>query len=165
MQLVPVKIKIGLKPNGSALYPNFNVLPSVDVDWSYYIDRHGSGWLYDCCGHKEEEAGSPAGQQWGMILVPQTFADEAVAAFPSDVTKLTEAEAEDFYDNKHARDFEDEDIDLKVVDAIRAKQALNLPLTAHQQDALDPDSNTRGIRKNPKKKFSTFKQERGITIV
>ena len=112
MNLVPIKVKIGLKDSGGAKYPKFNNLAVTGaVDWSKYIDLHGSGWLYDCCGHQEAETGSPVGQQWGMILVPKVFADEAIAAFPNEVTKLTETQCESFYNDKHAKDFEDEEID------------------------------------------------------
>lgn len=166
--LVPIKVKITLNTAGAAKYPSFNALSAVQqsgMDWSKYIDTFGSGWLYDCCGHKEEEAGSPAGQQWGMILVPKVFADEAVAKFPNECSKLTEAEAEDFYDKKHARDQRDEEIDVEVLQGIKLKQDLNIPLTKQQQDAINPVKEERGVRKNKNKKFTDYKQKRGFRVV
>ena len=77
MELTPLKVIIKLKSNGSALYPDFNSLPIVrdsGLDWSVYIDNQGSGWLYDCCGHKESDPDSPVVSQLGMILVPAVFA-------------------------------------------------------------------------------------------
>ena len=54
--LVPLLVKITLGPNGHAKYPAFNTLAVVQasgLDWSKYIDVHGSGWLYDSVGHRE----------------------------------------------------------------------------------------------------------------
>lgn len=166
MDLVPIKIKIGLKENGQAQYPNFNQLTAVGgMDWSKYIDVNGSGWLYDCCGHKEQEVGSPMGQQWGVILVPKVFADEAVAAFPSEVTKLTEVEVSDFYDNKHAKDFPDEEIDNDILQGIKLKQDLGQQLTLQQVKALDPDDDTPGVRKNKRKVWTDYKALKAIKVV
>ena len=47
--LVPIKVTIGTKVDGSADYPNFTNLASVDIEWSRYVDVHGSGWLYEKC--------------------------------------------------------------------------------------------------------------------
>lgn len=168
MNLVGIKVILGLRANGDADHPDFNVLPSViasGADWSQYIDSQGSGWLYDCCGHKEDEPGSPAGQQLAMVLVPAVFATEAVVAFPSIVTRLAVSEVTSFYETNHARDFPDEEIDLVVVDGIRAKQDLGQTLTQRQQDALNPANDTKGIRSNWKKSFTEFKRRRGITVV
>lgn len=166
MDLVPIKVKIGLKENGQAKYPDFNQLAATGgVDWSFYIDANGSGWLYDCCGHKEAEANSPMGQQWGMILVPQAFADEAIATFPDEVMKLTEEECENFYNDKHARDLPDEDIDNNILEGIKLKQDLQQPLTAQQTKALDPDDDTPGVRKNKRKLWTDYKTLTSIKIV
>ena len=151
MELVPLKVRIGLKNDGSALYPDFNSLQVVrgaGIDWCIYVDRNGSGWLYDCCGHKEEEPRSPIGIQWGMLLVPVDFANQAVSAFPNEVTKLTAAEAKTFYENKHAAEFEDEEIDERIIQSLKAKQDLGQTLTTRQRSALDPTTDTRGIRTN-----------------
>ena len=82
-ELVGIKVKIGqCGVTGCAKYPDFSKLACVQaspLDWSKYVDVHGLGWHYDCCGHQEDEDGSPAGMQWGMLIIPETFADEAVA--------------------------------------------------------------------------------------
>ncbi len=168
MNLVGIKVTIGLRENGDADHPDFNRLPSVIAsgqDWATYVDVHGSGWLYDCCGHKEDEPDSPRGQQFGMLLVPATFAAEAVAAFPSIITRLRVLEVTSFYEDKHAKEFQDEEIKLFIVDAIRAKQDLNQPLTQRQLNALDPANDAPGIRANWRKSFASFKQRTGITVV
>lgn len=167
MELVPLKVKIRLKTDGAALYPSFNdlqVVRSAGLDWSVYVDSNGSGWLYDCCGHKEEEARSPVGIQWGMLLVPIDFANQAVSAFPNEVTKLTAVEAQTFYEDNHASEFEDEEIDEKIVHTLKTKQDLGQTLTARQLKALDPTDDTRGIRANWRKTWAGFVNKRGITI-
>ena len=57
--------------------------------------------MYDkVSGHQEETADSPRGQQWGLLLVPDAFAQQAVTRFPAECSILTEAEAEAFYETK-----------------------------------------------------------------
>lgn len=165
--LVAIKVKIELNAAGHAKYPNFNNLPSVlaaGMDWSHYIDRHGSGWLYDADGHRDDTADSPVGMQWGMILVPQAFANEAVAAFPTLCSKLTKAEAETFYNDKHARDMDEEEVDVETLQKIKAKQDLGLDLTATDLRALDPKDKTRGVKTNRRKKFTTFSVDYGFNV-
>uniref|UniRef100_A0A6M3L992 Uncharacterized protein n=1 Tax=viral metagenome TaxID=1070528 RepID=A0A6M3L992_9ZZZZ len=168
VNLCVLKVKIGINNNGSADYPDFNQLAVVQnsgMDWSKYVDRYGSGWLYDFIGHKEEDAESPFGQQWAILLVPKDFVDQAVVRFSNVCTKLNPAEADDFYNNRHAKDMEDEDINLDVLQKIKMKQDLGLPLTAKQQRAIDPEDDTPGIRKNKRKLFTDYKKERGYNIV
>jgi hypothetical protein len=169
MELVPIKVKIGLKPNGQARYPDFNSLASVQVsglDWSRYIDINGSGWKYDKCGHRDTAPGSPVGQQWGLLLIPADFAAEAVAAFPAKVSILSEAEAASFYDNEHAKHFDSEILDDRVLNSIHKKQKIQpaIPLTAHQLSALDPLTDTPGVRKNHNKTFADYIAKNDITI-
>lgn len=167
--LVPIKVKIGLKENGHAKYPDFNQLDCVmdsELDWAFYINIQGMGWHYDKqCGHKEEDSTSPFGMQWGVLIIPKIFADEAIAMFPDVVTKLTEAKLTSFYnDRAHAHE-PDEEINKGILQDIKAKQDLGLPLTPEQENALDPTTETRGIRKNKKKKWSDYKKLKGIKIV
>ena len=169
MDLVPIKVKIGLKPNGHAKYPNFNQLPAVisaGMDWSNYVDSLGLGWHYDqTSGHKEATPDSPYGMQWGVLIVPKPFADQAVAMFPAECAKLTEAELEDFYDNKAHINEPDEIFDEKVLNGIQAKRSLGLELTPQQLKAIDPDDDTPGIRKNKRRKWQDYKRSVDATIV
>ncbi len=167
-ELVAIKVKIGLHPDGTAKYPDFNSLNAVKHspfdDWAVYIDRVGTGWLYDKCGHQEEENGSPKGQQWAMTLVPETFAKEAVETF-AEVTWLSEAEAEEFYDKKFARRVSQDRVNQRVVDGIRAKEMAGIPLNDIDRAALDPDDDSEpGILRNPRKRFKTFKQAEDIKV-
>ena len=167
-ELVGIKVKIGLKANGHAKYPTFNDLPIVKasgMDWSKYVDVMGLGWHYDkTSGHKEETQDSPFGQQWGMLIIPEEFATQAVAVFPADVTRLTEVELEDFYDNKAHAHEPDELFDEQVLTGIKMKQDLGIALTTQQVKALDPNDDTPGIRKNKNKKWANKKSIVGVTI-
>jgi hypothetical protein len=168
-ELVPIKVKIGLKNNGQALYPDFNNMNCIKnsgLDWSKYVDIKGLGWHYDKkCGHKEEDSTSPYGMQHGVLVVDKEFADEAVGRFPGEVEKLTEVKLKEFYDDRAHCHEQDEEIDVNVLQGIKMKQDMGLDLTPQQLKALDPDDETRGIRKNKKKKWDDFKKLKGIKIV
>lgn len=160
MAMLPIIVKIGTLPNGRAKYPNFNLLATVQasgLDWSKYIDAFGSGWLYDEIGHKDDDDDSPRDQQWGMILVPQLFATEAVAQFPTEVAVIDEVEASDFYNKRVAVRQPEQVIDTDIVHGIKLKQDLGIPLTPDQVDALDPTKKTRGIVNNDMRLYADFK--------
>ena len=138
------------------------------MDWSKWVDINGSGWLYDNeNGHKAEDLAyqSPMGMQWGMLLVPKQFADEAIAMFPDLITKLSETDCESFYNDRHANDFPEEEIDSEKLQAIKAKQDVGVTLTAEDQLALNPTNNTSGIRKNESKKWVDYKILKGYNVV
>ena len=167
-ELVGLKVKIGLKPNGHAKYPNFNVLGTVSsstMDWSRYIDVFGLGWHYDkTSGHKEETVDSPHGQQYGVLIVPEAFADEAELEFSDTCEIIEDAELETFYEEKAHAHEPDEDIDEHILAAIKAKQDVGVALTPQQIKALDPEDDTPGIKKNKNKIFADFIVKRGVTI-
>lgn len=172
--LVPLKIKIGLKRNGHALYPDFNSLNEVRKsgyeDWSKYIDVMGSGWFYDtCCGHGEDSQDSPNGQQWGVLLVPKKFVVEAVANFPDTCSQLTEAELETFYDNHAASRISDVDVDEKALQPFVVREQLGVRLTPEEETAkakaIDPDDPTPGLKRNKQKRWTDLKASRGYNIV
>ena len=175
--LVALKIKIGLKgkdwtkaeERGHALYPNFNQLQSVinsGMDWSNYVDTYGEGWHYDKkCGHKQEDETSLKGMQWGMLIVPKEFADEAVATFPQVCSVVNEAELEDFYDNRAHAHEPDERIDDVVLKGIEGKKILGKSLTPGQERALDPEDDTPGIRKNHRRYWKDYKAKQGVNII
>jgi hypothetical protein len=167
-ELTPLKVKIGLKTNGHALYPSFNDLPVVQasgMDWALYIESDGAGWHYDrISGHKDDTLDSPIGQQWGMLLVPKDFADEAIAIFPDECSIMTALECQDFYDNKAHIKEPDEYFDNEILSGIKMKQDLALELTAEQVKALDPDDDTPGIRKNKGKTWALYSVTNNITL-
>ncbi len=169
MAHVAIKVRIGLKPNGHALYPDFNRLDTTvrdGTDWSVFVDKHG-GWHYDqVAGHADDDPAesSPIGMQWGMLVVPDTFADAAVVMFPSDVTVLNDTDAETFYGARaHVRDAAIRD-NLDILQAIKAKRDLGIPEDQQDRDALDPDHPATGRRRNKLKTWSDFKARRAITM-
>lgn len=173
--LVPIKIKILRKGGngadaGHAQYPAFNSLQATvrnRMDWSLYVDLEGPGWHYDtCCGHDVDTAESPFGQQWGALLVPKPFADAALVQFPGEVTKLSEAEFEDFYDNHATSRIPNEKITPDVISAINLKVGLNQTLTPNDLAALDPENDKiAGIVRNKHKTWAGLKAVTGTRIV
>lgn len=168
MELVALRVKIGLNGNGYHDFPKFNQITSSlrgDVDWSIFVDRFG-GWHYDqVSGHDHEDAGVSERGNWnGMLMVPNDFAQAAVTMFPSTCSIIVETEAEDFYNNRgHIRDAEIKE-DTTVLQAIAAKEALSIAQDQSDVDALNPDHPATGRRRNKKKTFAGFKTEQGITV-
>lgn len=169
MNLAALRVKILLNPTSRrAKYPPFNTLPIVQasgLDWSQYVDHDGMGWIYDRIGHRDDTVQSPFGQQWGVLLIPAQFAIEAVAAFPAACQQLTEAQLQSFYDNDHAPNIQDEEIDLDILHKIALKQQLGVTLTTQQTNAINPAHPERGIRPNWRKTWAQFKTRRNITFV
>lgn len=169
MELVPLQVKIGLKANRQHAFPPFNELDSAlrdNMDWSNFIDKFG-GWHYDqVAGHADDDPihDSPRDTWLGLLLVPEDFAQAAVAAWPSLCSIRTESEAKKLYDERcHIRDPEIRE-DTDVLQAIKAKRDLSIAEDQADRDALDPDHPTRGRRRNNKKTFAGFKAAEGITI-
>ena len=169
MAHVALKVRIGLHPNGNAKYPDFNRIASGvrdGMDWSIFVDKHG-GWHYDqLAGHADDDPAesSPVGVQWGMLVVPEAFATEAVSKFASDVTILSKAEATIFYENRgHARDAAIQE-SVEVLQAIAAKRSLGILEDRGDIDALNPDHPAVGRRRNKLKTWADFKTQRGITM-
>jgi hypothetical protein len=133
MELVALRIKIGRKlvDTGSGkrqmqnAYPDFNSLPEAvrdSMDWSYFVDKY-TAWQYDKqSGFGEVDAYNPdPDMQFGVFCVPKDFADAALEAFPKQIKQLSEAELEDFYDNRaHVHEHE-YSYNESVLNGIRAR--------------------------------------------
>lgn len=175
MDLVALKVKIGLRPNGHADHPAFNNIDSAirkDMDWSHYVDQYGTGWHYDkSCGHKEHrveansDTDSPMGMQWGILMIPEDFADAAISKFPKECSILTEAQLQEWYDNRCHKHEPEEKLDLRVLEGIKAKRDAGIPLNQSDNDALNVDNDTPGITRNKNKRWIDFKANKGIKIV
>ena len=185
-ELVALKVRIGLNKSGGAKYPDFGSLPIVresGADWANWVDAHGSGWLYSKCGHKEHEDDSPCGEQWGMLLVPVEFAQQANRADPDCCTMLSEAEASEFYESKCCRDMPEVKHYADALNAISAEINLLTLLrettegdvqTKHARlleaaierakQAVDPDDQAKGITLNLDKRWTTFKAKHGFVV-
>ena len=169
MELAAIRVRIGLR-GGHHAFPDFGSLGSVQscpecTDWSIHVDRMGLGWHYDsCCGHDKDTPASPFGTWLGLLLVPQQFAVEAVAAFPTEVARLNEGQLTTFW-NTHVASGQQDTIDnTEVLQAIAAKRALGIPETQSDRDALDPASPTSGVVENPRKTWARYKAHTGTTI-
>lgn len=179
--LTAIKVTIGLRPNGEADHPDWTLLPSYPTE----ADVKAAcpfGWHYDKkSGHDHEDAGvSPAGTQLGMRLVTAAFAAEAIAMFggpPHNVTQMTEAEVQDYWNNRHAAHLPDEDVDFEEIIALKAvwdmvnDPALGYGAAAQNkvknriQAALDSANDQPGFRKQPMKTWADVKTKWNITYV
>lgn len=174
--LVALRFNVGLHTEknkdkgweiGHAKYPDFNQV-NINIrkgmDWAYYIDSFGIGMQYDkACGHKEE-GNTPYGMQCCMIAVPEDFADAALTLFPDDLTELTSDEFEDFYNNKAHAHEPVEHVDKDVLEAIEQKEKLGLEVP-EKKDAIDVNSEARGIRKNHNKIWADKKVKIGMDVI
>ena len=176
MIVVPIRVKIGLRPNGHADHPAWQQLPLVaaglpsspsleQIDAE--VRKHTLGsWHYDkTSGHAEHTIESPLGQQWGMLLVSRAFATEAMTAFPLLVTQMTQNECRDFWNTKAMIRVLDEEEDTAILNGLQARRALMVTLGASATSlaaldtrivkALDPDDPEPGVRRNAMRRFAT----------
>lgn len=186
MIVVPIRVKIGLRPNGHADHPAWESLPMVAADVSALtkptreqIDRIiGKYWLgswhYDkTSGHQDDTVDSPRGQQWGMLFVTRQFATEAIATFPALVTEMTRSEAVAFYNTKVAVRMSAQIEDESVLSALLARRTLMVQtgaspvmlsgLDARIAKALDPDDPEPGVRRNPWANFTIASARWGLS--
>lgn len=179
---VPIKVKIGLRPNGHADYPDWAQLPMIDNEREMRDHTHDS-WVYDkVSGHTDDDLDSPKGQQWGMLLATPEFAAEALTIFPTLVTRMTESEAESFWENRAHAHLPDDHRDVDALTGIQAELVLirNLlvaaptdsQLLAREQTvmadalkALDPSDRTAGVTKNSTRRWADVKTKFRINIV
>ncbi len=174
MDLVPIKVKIGLRPNGHADHPDWHKLPlAVDVEPKTQMSN---GWHYDKqCGHKESCLDSPFGIQWGMLFVTPVFAKEAKEIFPDLIVELTEVEAENFWNSKVTAHLPENKVDINILQALHIELLLKKELDSNPTTlnilkdkiakAINPDDIEPGIRKNKQKNFADAKQVLDITLV
>lgn len=170
--LIPIKVKIkyGLV-NGEMrhIFPSFNEITAENrgnMDWSYFIDSHGTGWHYDhFSGIGEIDAVNPDSDVWfGCTCVPKPFADEAASKFPGDVQVLTEVEFEDFFNNRAHKHEADNVVDKEVLASIKVREDLGMNVAAEKAKAIDPNDPYPGVNKNLKKTWKDYKKKVGLTI-
>lgn len=170
--LVPIKVKIGLRANGHADHPDWTLMPMIinDRDMRTYCP---DGWLYDKkCGHDDDDETSPRGQQWGYLLGTRAFVDQAKTTFPDLITELTEEEFEGIFEDRITGHMPENNHDINILQGLQIELALKESLLQDTTDlktkiakAIDPDDDTEpGIKKNKKKKWTDFKALKGITI-
>ena len=180
---VAIKVVIGLRANGYADHPDWTQLDlGGDTPEQHQIVK----WKYDkTSGHDDDTAESPKGQQLGMMLVSQTFADKAVALFPGVVSRMTETECQDFWDNKAHAHLPEDRINTGLLNALRSEYVLIKELIADLPDgaaktklqnrltrvrnralkALDPTNAEDGVRAFTDKTWAKAKAARNITFI
>lgn len=171
MNLVAIKVKIGLRDNGHADHPDWYKLPLAASENPASHMFHG--WKYDkTSGHKETSADSPIGMQWGMVFVTQQFAIEAKSTFPELITELTEIEVEDFWNNRVTAHMPENRVNIPLLSAYNIELSLREKLEQDVTDlkskiakVLDPNDPEPGMRKDPLKKWVDAKKYLDIEIV
>lgn len=176
MDVVAIKVKIGLRANGHADHPDWTKLPMINSD-SEVRQHCPSGWIYDkSCGHQEERINgdswdSPKGMQWGCLLCTEQFADEAVAAYPDRIIKLTEIEFQDFYDNKALAHMPAKTYDIDILQGLKIELELKEKLLQDTTElkvkiakALDENDNEPGVRKNKNRYWTDYSVQKGFVI-
>lgn len=172
VDVVPIQVIIGLKPNGFADYPDWTQLPLQRVRGERHEDHQIVKWVYDkTSGHDDVSPGSPRGTQLGMMLVTQTFADEAVAAFPGVVSVLTEAAASTFWDTMAHAHIAADAVDTNHLIGLKMRRELlvdlgqsTTTLDVQISKALDPNDTERGVRKNKRKTWTGLKADIGVVV-
>lgn len=172
--LVPIQVILKRRANGEADWPNFNAIESSLRDhkpWSKFIDASGIGWLYD----KVENLGTGAENGVACTLVPEDFANAAVALFPTIVSILDEADFEVFHDTRAMVRTPIEHLDTDILQGIVARKQLedlgiapapSQEIVEARTKCLDPsEQNHRGIRKNLKKKWADNKGELNVEVL
>lgn len=170
-QLVPIRIKIGLRDNGHADHPDWNKLPMINDD-SDMKKECPTGWLYDkTSGHQEESIDSPRGMQWGYLLCSQQFAVEAMSTYPALVIQLTETEFEDCFNNKVMSHLPEKKYDLDVLKGLKLELDLKKQLKQNVNElqiqiekALDENNDEKGIKKNKDRYWVDYKVKKGFEI-
>lgn len=182
--VVPLKVKIGLRPNGHADHPDWHKLPMVAVmsreAGEDVIRSHNAflgGWKYDkTSGHADDTTDSPMGQQWGMLFVSEQFSAEAEAHAEIGplVERMTEAEAIDFWDNKahaHLDEFRRDTellnglkVELDLLEAVGGQAARITGLKAKIKKAIDPDDPEPGLKRNMEKRWALKSPTSGVVL-
>ena len=176
---VAIKVKIGLRPNGHADHPDWHRLPlaasgSGKVEKEALVsDNQIVKWRYDkLYGHTDEGPDSPVGMQWGLMVVTRQFADEAKIVFPDLITEMTEAEAEDFWDNRAHAHVPEDGTDNDVLVGLKARRDLMTDLRQNTNNldvtiakALDPSDPELGVRQTKDKTWAGAKTKLGFDLV
>ncbi len=173
---VPIKVQIGLRANGHHDHPNWDLLPLAAVRDERPEDHQIVKWHYDkVSGHDQESPGSPRGVWFGMMVVTSVMASEAVATFPGIVTIMSDAEAQDFWENFALINQPDDDMDTDRLIALKARRDLMVAVESSPNDinqldieiraALDRnDRGNRGVVKNPRRRWNDAKDHFGFTV-
>ena len=178
--VVPMKVKLTRNDFGRVLYPDWAQLPVVAgalaESWAdRELDKHSLGsWHMDRTSDFDRDTpDSPYGTCWVMRLVSARFADEAVAAFPGIVARMTQAECATFWETKVHASEPDQWMD-ELLSSLLAHYDLLTRINAPVPDlnavkaviakALDPLDPHPGIRKNWQRRWNDAQMLSGIVF-
>lgn len=167
--IVPILMIIKKKPDGSMLYPPFRKTLAVFNNPNYSPPDINTDRTSDC---KTDSPHSPLGQMLAVKLCDPAFAAQAVAAFPDLCSKMTEAELEDFWDNRAMAMVPEYKHDTEILQGLQTEKQLRIDavmgtdeVDARIAKALDPNDPAMGVRKNDNKTWKDKKRNGNITIV
>lgn len=178
-EVVPILVRIGLKPNGHHDYPDWTQLPLQVIGGQRHEDHQIQKWMYDkVSGHDDHNPtvdflDSPKGNQLGVMLVTDQYAQEAITLFPA-VSIITEAQLEQFWDTRATVFLDDFKYDLEYLQTLEVEWRLRdilkdapgkLLVEAQIADALDvTKDDKKGKKKDKKKLWADAKLTLDITI-
>ncbi len=141
IKIVKVRIRKGKTGEDMMVYPaRYN---------AQEVDREGVGPLnmMRMAGSYSGHIGYGGDEEWCLIALPPKLAAEY--AKDPDMEIITPPKADELMEEWRLDKGEPEEVvlDPDRIDAIRAKQAANLPLTDDDLKALDPNDPTPGINK------------------
>ena len=178
MDVVFIKVKIGLRPNGDADHPDWTQLPCAGIDTKEEKElklrtEMFLGWFYDqISGHQDDSIGSPLGVQYGMLGVSDKFANEAKQMWPDKIEILTEVQAEDFYNNRVTVNQPENRYDADELQGLYYELQLKKelaedvePVKTRISMALNPENDVSGVRKNKTKIWTDLKTQKGIEVI
>ena len=171
MDLVPIKVKIGLRSNGHADHPDWSKLPLARSVIPSTLMFHG--WKYDkTSGHAESTPDSPIGVQYGVVLVTPEFAVQALSVFPDIIEVLTENQLETFWNEKAYGHVTEDRVDVSALQALLVERQLREAIGSSTTEvdtrivqSLDPTNRRPGKRSNPMKWWKDAKKTLDVTVV
>jgi hypothetical protein len=100
----------------------------------------------------------------GMLLVPDDFANAAVAKWPDQCSILDSTQAERYYEERVTVNEPEIVEDLEALQIIAAKRGAGIPESDEDRAALDPDNPKRGRTRNKRKKFADMLATKGLKL-
>lgn len=161
MQLVPIKVKV-FKTKDGLKYPDFSILKSVDANNSNNITR----------GIHGEQIKTDENYKYAIKFCIPEFADEAIKMFPDRVTKMTDEEAKNFWENNVKSEEPEKIYNNDVLSNLKIERDLlvstnkdTTEIDAKITKALNPDDDEPGIISNKEKSWDLKKIKDNIEIV
>lgn len=126
--------------------------PKAHEEFKDLIDSLGIGMRYARINRLD----TGSGVQWAITALPEDIANEYVAKSLEDgeadmVSIISNEEAEQFFIDEIPED--DHEVNAPVLEKIKLKKDLGVPLSQGDLDALDPTKEVDGVKLNKTKGF------------